>query len=112
MIGSLARRALACAAVALCVSAHAADDVGYCEIPALSPGVPSVVHVASLAKGLCGVVRVGQRYVQVEQQAIRTTRGPVSCVDRELCEQRLTFYLSDSDRPFIVILRGPREATS
>lgn len=112
MSGRLVRCALACAALVLCGSTNAADDAGYCEIPALSPGIPSVVHVASLAKGLCGVVRIGQRYVHVEQQAIRTSRGPISCVDREDCEQRLTFYLSDSDRPYIVILRGPREATS
>lgn len=112
MIRRLVRLSLAGAALALCVTASAADDTGYCEIPALTPGIPSVVHVVSIAKGMCGVVRIGQRYVHVEQQAIRTSRGPISCTDREACEQRLTFYLSDSDRPYIVILRGPLEVTS
>jgi hypothetical protein len=103
------RRLIGAFALLLPLVASAGD---YCVIPTLYRGVPVTVSVPQIGKHLCGMALIDNRYVKIDDAAIRKLFGPVRCnEDGSDCRQRADYYLSVQDSEhFIVIYRGPKAA--
>jgi hypothetical protein len=100
------QKPLALALLLLGTSASADTARAYCAIPDLTRGVPTPVEVESLEEGLCGLVRIGRRYVSLLRDGAELAKGPAAC-DAGGCRQRVVFFLPGHDGPYVVILHAP-----
>lgn len=95
----------------LSLFAHAgADAVGYCTIPRLEPGVPTMVEVPYIEKPFCGTAIINQQYVRMESFAKVTESSELRCSSDDLCTRVIRYFRDEAKAtpPYILIFRGPK----